>query len=197
MTRCAAIWAVLAATGAAAPASAQWWWPPSNGMLVSPQCPSPGGSVTLAFSGQWPDACVPNAAQVVWNGGWLDVRLSSVPEPGNCLSVITPWVMTIGAGPLPEGSYPVYATYYRSGQAFTNRVEMGSVQVSSGCPVQCYPNCDGSTTAPALNVMDFACFLHQFETGNLSANCDSSTAAPVLNVMDFACFITRFGQGCP
>jgi 6-phosphogluconolactonase (cycloisomerase 2 family) len=29
------------------------------------------------------------------------------------------------------------------------------------------------------------------------ANCDQSTQAPVLNVLDFNCFLNRFGAGCP
>ena len=29
----------------------------------------------------------------------------------------------------------------------------------------CYANCDNSTTAPVLNVSDFACFLNAFATG--------------------------------
>ncbi len=62
--------------------------------------------------------------------------------------------------------------------------------------VLCYPNCDGSTAAPALNVGDFACFLQRFASGDPYANCDRSTAAPVLNVADFTCFLQRFAAGC-
>ena len=29
------------------------------------------------------------------------------------------------------------------------------------------------------------------------ANCDGSTTAPVLNVLDFNCFVNRFTAGCP
>ena len=60
----------------------------------------------------------------------------------------------------------------------------------------CYPNCDGSTTAPVLTVNDFTCFLNRFAAGSAYANCDGSTTAPVLNVNDFVCFINRFGAGC-
>jgi hypothetical protein len=60
----------------------------------------------------------------------------------------------------------------------------------------CYPNCDHSTTPPALNVLDFACFVNKFAAGQPYANCDGSTALPVLNVLDFACFINRFAAGC-
>jgi hypothetical protein len=61
----------------------------------------------------------------------------------------------------------------------------------------CYPNCDGSTTPPVLNVLDFNCFLNRFSAGNAYANCDNSTTPPVLNVLDFNCFLNRFSAGCP
>jgi hypothetical protein len=61
----------------------------------------------------------------------------------------------------------------------------------------CYPNCDLSTTAPILNVLDFNCFLNQFSAGASYANCDGSTTPPVLNVLDFNCFLSRFAAGCP
>jgi hypothetical protein len=70
----------------------------------------------------------------------------------------------------------------------------------------CYANCDGSTTAPVLNVDDFTCFVNEFAAAQSLpiaqqiasyANCDASTIAPVLNVDDFTCFINAFAQGCP
>ncbi len=61
----------------------------------------------------------------------------------------------------------------------------------------CYANCDNSTTAPVLNVLDFACFLNRFAAGDPYANCDGSTTPPVLNVLDFACFLNAFAAGCP
>jgi hypothetical protein len=78
------------------------------------------------------------------------------------------------------------------------------ITVDSG-PV-CYANCDGSTTAPILNVEDFTCFINEFAAAQglpheqqltHYANCDQSTTAPVLNVEDFTCFINAFAQGCP
>ncbi len=60
----------------------------------------------------------------------------------------------------------------------------------------CYANCDGSTTAPVLNVLDFSCFLNKFAAGDPWANCDQSTTAPVLNVNDFACYLNLFAAGC-
>jgi hypothetical protein len=62
---------------------------------------------------------------------------------------------------------------------------------------QCYANCDGSTTAPVLNVQDFTCFLQRYAAGESYANCDQSTASPVLNVQDFTCFLQSYAAGCP
>jgi hypothetical protein len=64
-------------------------------------------------------------------------------------------------------------------------------------PPSCYANCDGSTAAPVLNVLDFNCFLNRYTAGNSYANCDNSTVPPVLNVLDFNCFLNRFTAGCP
>ncbi len=73
--------------------------------------------------------------------------------------------------------------------------------VDCGCfevqPPACYANCDGSTTPPVLNVIDFACFLNRYASGDPYANCDGSTTPPVLNVIDFACFLNLYAAGCP
>jgi hypothetical protein len=66
-----------------------------------------------------------------------------------------------------------------------------------GCAGTCYANCDGSTTPPVLNVLDFGCFLSYFAAQMPQANCDGSTTPPVLNVLDFVCFLYRFAAGCP
>jgi hypothetical protein len=34
-----------------------------------------------------------------------------------------------------------------------------------GVIIPCYANCDGSTTAPVLNVGDFTCFLQKYAAG--------------------------------
>jgi hypothetical protein len=61
----------------------------------------------------------------------------------------------------------------------------------------CYANCDGSTSAPVLNVNDFVCFGTRFAAGDSYANCDGSAEPPVLNVNDYVCFLARFADGCP
>ncbi|MFN0133596.1 MAG: GC-type dockerin domain-anchored protein [Phycisphaerales bacterium] len=66
-----------------------------------------------------------------------------------------------------------------------------------GLSVTCYANCDASTTAPALNIADFICFLNKFAAQAASANCDHSTTQPTLNIADFICFLNAFAAGCP
>ena len=61
----------------------------------------------------------------------------------------------------------------------------------------CVANCDGSSVGPALNILDFMCFLNAFASGESRANCDGSTTEPVLNVQDFVCFLSHFAAGCP
>jgi hypothetical protein len=71
-----------------------------------------------------------------------------------------------------------------------------SASSSAAVTAACYANCDGSTTAPVLNVGDFSCFLNAFASGDSYANCDGSTTPPVLNVADFSCFLNAFAAGC-
>jgi hypothetical protein len=67
-----------------------------------------------------------------------------------------------------------------------------------GCyEVPCFANCDESSAAPVLNVLDFNCYLNRFATGEPYANCDGSTIPPALNVLDFNCFLGNFAAGCP
>jgi hypothetical protein len=61
-----------------------------------------------------------------------------------------------------------------------------------GCP-NCYANCDLSTTAPALNVNDFVCFLQKFAAHLPEANCDVNAT---IDVNDFVCFLQKFAAGC-
>lgn len=60
----------------------------------------------------------------------------------------------------------------------------------------CYPNCDGTTAQPFLNILDFSCFLNKFAAADTYANCDGSTLPPALNILDFSCFINKFAAGC-
>jgi hypothetical protein len=72
----------------------------------------------------------------------------------------------------------------------------GGYWATAGAPA-CYANCDASTTAPVLNVLDFNCFVNRFAAGDSYGNCDGGTTPPVLNILDFNCFLNRFAAGCP
>ena len=72
-------------------------------------------------------------------------------------------------------------------------------------PPPCYANCDGSTTPPLANTLDFTCFLQQYSAGMVLpeaqqlthyANCDGSTTFPEVNTADFTCFLQMYAGGC-
>jgi hypothetical protein len=71
---------------------------------------------------------------------------------------------------------------------------VGFLEEGGGRPPPCYANCDHSTVAPVLNVLDFICFQSRFAAQDPYADCDRSNA---LNVLDFICFQSRFAAGCP
>jgi hypothetical protein len=113
----------------------------------------------------------------------------------------------VGQGIFPDyfsqvNTFTVDGSSYEWGPSFGPNHPDGIPPVQSGdvairpAPV-CYANCDASTAAPVLNVLDFTCFLNLFGAGDPYANCDGSTAPPVLNVLDFSCFLNRFSLGCP
>ncbi len=60
----------------------------------------------------------------------------------------------------------------------------------------CYPNCDHSTSVPALTANDFQCFLNAFAAQDTYANCDHSTSIPLLTANDFQCFLNAYAAGC-
>jgi hypothetical protein len=111
-------------------------------------------------------------------------------------------------GPLAPGGYYLAVAPYRVSfgpeywSAVPTGTRSGTLAINlrtnlTSAPPGCYANCDSSTIAPILNVLDFACFLNRFAAGDTYANCDASTTPPVLNVLDFACFLNRFAAGCP
>ena len=53
----------------------------------------------------------------------------------------------------PNLGYSLYGPY----------IDIGAYEAQ--VPASCYANCDNSTAAPVLNVLDFACFLNKFAAG--------------------------------
>ena len=181
-----------ALTLAASSAHAQWWWPPTGGMSVDPTCPHPTSPLTLQFSGQWPDSCIPNLARADVVGNVVNVRIIVDPPPGFCLTVITPWSMDVPLDPLPAGRYDVFAAYYEGQTQVFPPAFVGTITIDSSCPSACYPDCDGSGT---LDIFDFLCFQNSFVLGEpYACDCDPD---PACDIFDFLCFQNAFVSGCP
>jgi hypothetical protein len=154
---------------------------PNSPLIVLQNPPLPAGTADFTFT---------PAAPFTLQGGttyWVHVQVE--PTPAGTFS----WQGT-SPSTLPTGA-ATFVNYIFNGNpsTFRNRLEVNGTPVGG---TTCYPNCDGSTIDPILNVGDFACFLNAFANGDSYANCDGSTIAPVLNVGDFSCFLNAFAAGC-
>jgi len=130
---------------------------------------------------------VPNADGFVWTP-WEGARGTGDVLRGFGID-LTNWSEVLAWSVTPDGR--TLAGTARGSPGF--RAWVATLPEGFGC----YANCDGSTTAPAVNVADFVCFLNKFAASDPGANCDGSTVAPVLNVADFICFMTKYAAGCP
>lgn len=127
--------------------------------------------------GDWVNVGGPSSRTLFPGGGWASadrpfdnhIRITIVPDPG-----VT--------------AYEVRCVISESNNSLASDPAELSI---------CYANCDGSTTAPVLNVNDFLCFMTHFAVGDTLANCDGNTLPPFLDVNDFVCFQTQFVAGCP
>jgi uncharacterized membrane protein len=103
---------------------------------------------------------------------------------------LTGWTLSEARGISANGRVIVGTGTNPDGNTEAWRADLGG-------PPPCYANCDGSTTAPVLNINDFVCFQSRFAAGDSYANCDGSTTAPVLTINDYVCFQGQFAAGCP
>jgi probable HAF family extracellular repeat protein len=120
----------------------------------------------------------PQLAWIFRDGVMEDLNIVAQPPAG--------WTLTAAMSINQAGDIAGWGSFNGASRAFLLRA------TGAGC----YANCDGSTTAPILNVADFTCFLTKFAAGDPYANCDGSTTEPILNVADFTCFLTKFAAGC-
>ena len=162
---------------------------------MTPKRPTPLLLATLRTSA---------AAAVAWP---LVAPLSALAQTGGGFD-LTWHTIDGGGGSSAGGGFSLTGTIGQpdagamAGGAFT----LGGGFWYSAPGATCYPNCDGSTMPPAVNVGDFTCFLQQYSAGLLLppaqqltayANCDGSTLPPVINVGDFTCFLQKYAAGCP
>ena len=138
----------------------------------------------VAGTGAAPISCATVRIELSTDGGntWPVILAAATPNDGS-------EQVTLPNSPTTAARVRVSAV----GNIFFD-VSNANFTITAGA---CYVNCDGSTTAPILNVNDFICFQTRFAAGDSYANCDGSTAAPVLNVNDFVCFQQGFAAGCP
>jgi hypothetical protein len=180
-------------------------WGPDNfyGQLDVPA----GSFVDVAAAMAWGVALRDDGTLVHWGRN----NLGQGNLPTGTFAALGPIFGDRGAAIRPDGSIAVWGFQAGNVQLPTGRftkVAAGRHQVVA--IRDCYANCDGSTTAPILNIDDFTCFINEFalamsQLPTLSqpmqwmqyANCDGSTTAPILNIDDFTCFINEFARGCP
>lgn len=170
-----------------------------------------GGSDVYALTVFDEDGAGP-AAPALYAGGWF-FYTHAPPFPSVTVTRIAKWSgstwSALGSGMSydvralavcdEDGDGPRTPGLYAGGR-FTIAGGMSSNFIARwGCgdlPI-CYPNCDGSTLAPVINVADFICFMNRYAAGDPYANCDHSTAPPTVNVADFICFMNSAAAGCP
>jgi len=156
----------------------------------------------LGLCGETPDYTTPTGSRYHYSADlnppfvppapgqyWVSV-VGIVDRGGSSTDPQWGWVTTASVTPPPA------IQFFFGSQLATNSDFSFVINGSTG-GAACYANCDNSTVAPVLNVLDFNCFLNQFSAGASYANCDNSTVVPVLNVLDFNCFLNRFSAGCP
>jgi hypothetical protein len=154
--------------------------------VISAGLPTSFGFPLVSYAGTETFTSARAGATVYYNvQGTGDLGLAGWSQ-GN--GMVFSFTSTCGPAQLQNGDF---------GRLFSN--------VMGVTALPCYANCDGSTTAPILNVEDFTCFINEFAAAQSLphgqqlthyANCDHSTTAPVLNVEDFTCFINAFAAGC-
>jgi hypothetical protein len=171
----------------------------NSGNLVSPpmQIPTlvPGAtaSLTYCYSLQTENSAGHDKAEVLINGTQAEIAAESAGTWTSHTIDMTPYSGQTVTLTFRFDTVDAVFNNFRGWQINQVRV----VAQATGCQSNCYANCDGSTTAPILNVADFVCFQSLFAAGDSRANCDGSTTPPVLNVGDFVCFQAAFAAGCP
>ncbi len=155
-----------------------WRWY-SNSQGASPNADIFTVDISNDNGTTWVNAETVGPAGPEANGGWYyhEFRVSSFVTPTANMRVRY-IASDLGSGSIVEAAVDDFAVR------------------AIGCAAPCYANCDNSTSAPVLNVLDFSCFLNRFAAGDSYANCDGSTTPPALNVLDFACYLNAFAAGC-
>jgi ABC-type transport system substrate-binding protein len=89
---------------------------PGTSVQFTPAAPTSADPLTLALSGTWPNACVPETFQVQVLSGdsiWIDLLLPGWDakddcKPPLCSQVLTPWQLSGPIQAIAPGSYDVF-----------------------------------------------------------------------------------------
>lgn len=128
-----------------------------------------------------------------YNAAGAMISYTSLP----CLDPTRPtdtWILSTHAATAPPNAARVRMILMHVQPAMA----AGAVQFDDAVLelASCYPNCDGSTSAPVLTPNDFQCFMNKYTAGDSVANCDGSTGTPALTSNDFQCFLNSYAAGC-
>lgn len=71
---------------------------------VSPSSPTTSDTISVRLSGVWPDGCVPRDPRVQITGSEIRIDTVGAPPDAACLTVLSPWELTVVVGQLPAGT---------------------------------------------------------------------------------------------
>jgi hypothetical protein len=179
-----------------------------QGTLTIPAFSFPGGTAPpTANDFGW---VIPFATPFVYNGGdvVITIRRTAGSAAYTTHDIVGPNHAHLGYGSLFQAIQNTISNIAPTANTISPEGAFFIPKITFAAPAAppCYANCDGSTTAPILNVEDFICFVAEFAAASLLppeqqlthyANCDGSTTPPMLNVEDFTCFVSAFAAGCP
>jgi uncharacterized repeat protein (TIGR01451 family) len=74
---------------------------------VSPVSPTTSDAISIRLFGVWPDGCVPHDPRVRITGSEIRIDTVGAPPDAACLTVLSPWELTVVVGQLPAGPYRV------------------------------------------------------------------------------------------
>jgi probable HAF family extracellular repeat protein len=210
-----------ACTGASGTQAALW--PASGGVAGVGPAPGAGasafataasadGSVLVGAIGD-PSSNTTTAARWTSASGWAPLLTGGSAPASRATSVSADGSLAVGEGPdhyclgvgfTAGASVSFLEAFYEvigvsaDGHVLVANLLRGigghEAWTSSGTTATCIANCDGSTTAPYLNVADFTCFLQRYAAGDPYVKCDACAVPDFVG--DFTCFLARFYAGC-
>ncbi|HMH53886.1 MAG TPA: hypothetical protein VK548_26880 [Candidatus Acidoferrum sp.] len=83
---------------------------------ISPSAPTPGDTLSIRLSGQWPDSCRPQNPQLRVTGTEIRIDTFGGAQGAVCAAVVTPWELTAPVSPRPAGTYRVVVVNSSQGQ---------------------------------------------------------------------------------